>query len=71
MYRGIGAEYALWPQYEYSNFENVNNHYVLATNVANLLDQGGAKYHYFSGLNTVRLTCRGGEIEVTLTDPIY
>ncbi len=71
MYKNISPEYALWPQYEYTNFVEVNRHRTLAYGVAAQLEKSGVKYNYFSGLNTARLTCRNGEIEVTLTDAVY
>lgn len=71
MYKNIAPEYALWPQYEYTNFVEVNRHRTLAYGVAAQLDKCGVKYNYFSGLNTAKLTCRSGDIEVTLADAVY
>ncbi len=69
LYRGIAAEYTLWPQYEPSNFTGA--HYDWAQKVTKLVKGGGAKYFYYAGLNTVRLTWKNGEPTVELTDVIY
>lgn len=71
IYRNASPEYALWPQYDYTNFTNLNNHYNYASGVAKALTKSGVKYNYFAGLNTARLTCKDGEITVTLTDTVY
>jgi len=70
LYMAIGAEYALWPQYLYTNFSNpiqFNN----ATRCAKHLAAAGAKYHYYSGLNTANLVCKDKNIDVILTDTVY
>ena len=71
IYKSIGAEYALWPQYEYTNFVEVNSHRTLAYDVAKVLTKSGAQYNYFSGLNTARVICRNGDVEVVLSDTVY
>ncbi len=68
LYRSIGAKYVLWPQYEPSEFTGV--HYTWAQNVKSQVLAGGAEHFYYAGLNTARLTCKNGEVEVTLTDVV-
>lgn len=70
LYMAIGAEYALWPQYPYTNFYNPHQ-FRNATRCAKHLEAAGAKYHYYSGINTANLVCKDGNIEVILTDTIY
>ena len=70
LYMAIGAEYALWPQYLYTNFYNPHQ-FNNAKRTAAHLKAAGAKHHYYSGLNTANLVCRDGNIEVILTDTIY
>jgi hypothetical protein len=70
LYAAIGAEYALWPQYLYTNFSNPIQ-FRNATRTAGHLNAAGAKYHYYSGHNTANLVCRDGKIEVILTDTVY
>ncbi len=68
LYRGVGAKYTLWPQYEPSNF--VGAHYDWAQTVKRQVVTAGAEYFYYAGLNTVRLTWRNHEVEVTLADVV-
>ena len=70
LYMAIGAEYALWPQYYYANFYNPIQ-YNNARRCAAHLKAAGAKYHYYSGINTANLVCKDGNIDVILTDTVY
>ncbi len=68
LYRSIGAEYTLWPQYEPSKFIGI--HYDWAMNVTKQVTNSGAEHFFYAGVNTTCITWKNGEATVEHIDVI-
>ena len=71
IYRAISAEYALWSNYSAELFTDWKE--VRARQVRGYLMEAGASAEniFYAGLNTVKLECKGGTIQVTKQPVVY
>ena len=71
IYRAIGAEYALWSNYSHEQFTDWKE--VRARQVRGYLMEAGASAEniFYAGLNTVKLECKSGTIQVTKLPVLY
>ena len=69
LYKKILPTYALWPNYEPSNFTGW--HYEITDRVQYRLGKCGVQYFYYAGLNTVKVTCQNQTVTVTTSSPVY
>ena len=71
IYQAIGAEYALWSNHSSELFTDWKE--VRARQVKGFLMAAGADedHIYYAGLNTVKLDCRGGTVQVTKLPTVF
>ena len=69
IYKAVGAKYALWTNYENSQFSGW--HLAITNQVKGQLQAAGVQEIYYAGLNTVKLECKGGTVQVTKLPMIY
>ena len=69
IYNAIGAKYALWSNYSNNQFSGW--HLAITEQVKGQLRTAGVEEIYYAGLNTVKLECKNGEVQVTKLPTLY